>query len=61
MNVGKGPKSGEMWAHHGTATMMSNDIKMLKYNLVIVEVPQRGGGIRGAEIVRCCPRGADDT
>ena len=30
---------------------MPNEIKMLKYNIVIVEVPRRGGWIRGAHIV----------
>ena len=34
-----------------------NEIKMLKYNLVIVEVPRRGGWIPGAQIVRVLSQG----
>ena len=51
VNVGKGSESGEMWAYNGSVTAMPNEIKMLKYNLVIVEVPRRGGWIPGAQIV----------
>ena len=38
-------------------TAVPNEIKMLKYNLVIVEVPQRGGWIPGAQIVRVLSQG----
>ena len=36
---------------------MPNEIKMLRYNLVIVEVPRRGGWIPGAQIVRVLSQG----
>ena len=52
VNVGKGSKSGEIWAYNGSVTAVPNEIKMLRYNLVIVEVPRRGGWIPGAQIVR---------
>ena len=36
---------------------MPNEIKKLRYNLVIVEVPRRGGWIIGAQIVRVLSQG----
>ena len=36
---------------------MPNEITMLRYNLVIVKVPRRGGWIRGAQIVRVLLKG----
>ena len=52
VNVGKGSESREIWAYDGPVTAVPNEIKMLKYNLVIVEVPRRGGWIPGAHTVR---------
>ena len=52
VNVGKGSEFGEIWAYDESVTAVLDEIKMLKYNLVIVEVPRRGGWIRGAQIVR---------
>ena len=52
VNVGKGSQSGEIWAYGGSVTAVPHEIKMPKYNLVIVEVPWRGGWIPGAQIVR---------
>ena len=57
VNVGKRSKSGEIWAYDGLVTAVPNEIKMLRYNLVIVEVPQRGGWIPGAQIVRVLSQG----
>ena len=57
VNVGKGSHSGEIWAYDGSVTAVPNEIKMLKYNLVIVEVPRRGGWIPGAQIVRVLSQG----
>ena len=57
VNVGKGSESGEIWAYDGSVTAVPNEIKMLKYNLVIVEVPRRGGWIPGAQIVRVLSQG----
>ena len=51
VNVGKGSESGEIWEYDGSVTEVPNEIKMLRYNLVIVEVPRRGGWILGAQIV----------
>ena len=51
VNVGKGSKSVEIWAYDGSVTAVSNEIKILRYNLVIVEVPRQGGWIPGALIV----------
>ena len=45
VNVGKGSESGIIWAYNGSVTVVPNEIKMLRYNLVIVEVPRRGGWI----------------
>ena len=58
VNVGKGSKSEEIWAYDGLVTAVPNEIKMLKYNPVIVEVPRRGGWIPGAQIVRVLSQGA---
>ena len=52
VNVGKGSECGEIWAYDGSVTAVPNEIKMLKYNFVIVEVARRGGWILGAQIVR---------
>ena len=52
VNIGKGSKCREFWAYNGSMTAVPNEIKMLKYNLVIVEVPRRGGWILGAQMVR---------
>ena len=52
VNVGKGSKRGEIWAYDGSVTAVINEVKMLRYNLVIVEVPQRGRWIPGAQLVR---------
>ena len=57
VNVGKGSKSGAIWAYDGSVTAVPNEIKMLKYNLVIVEVLRRGGWIPGAQIVRVLSQG----
>ena len=57
VNVGKGLESGEIWASDGSVTAVPNEIKMLWYNLVIVEVPRRRGWIRGAQIVRVMSEG----
>ena len=57
VNVGKGSESGEIWAYDGSVTAVTNEIKMLRYNLVIVEVPRRGGWILGAQIVRVLSQG----
>ena len=51
VNVGKGSDPGEIWAYDGSVTAVPNEIDMLKYKLVIVEVPRRGGWILGAQIV----------
>ena len=51
-NVGKGSESREIWASHGSVTAVPNEIKLLRYNLVIVEVPRRGGWNPSAQIVR---------
>ena len=40
VNVSKGSESGEIWAYNGSVTAVPNEIKMLRYNLVIVEVPR---------------------
>ena len=55
--VGKGSESGEIGAYNGSVTAVPNEIKMLKYNLVIFEVPRRGGWIPGAQIVRVLSQG----
>ena len=52
VNVGKGSECGEIWAYNGSMTAIPNDVKMLRYNLVIVEIPRRRGCILGAQIVR---------
>ena len=39
-NVGKGSESGDIWAYDGSVTAVPNEIKMLRYNLVIVDVPR---------------------
>ena len=52
VDVGNGSESGEIWAYNGSVTAVPNKIKMLRYNLVIVEVPRTGGWIPGAQIVR---------
>ena len=57
VNVPKGSQYGEIWAYDGSVTAVPNEIKMLKYNLVIVEVPRRGGWIPGAQIVRVLSQG----
>ena len=57
VNVGKGSEYGEIWAYDGSVTAVPNEIKMLKYNLVIVEVPRRGEWIHGAQIVRVLSQG----
>ena len=57
VNVGKRSESGEIWACDGSATAVPNEIKMSRYNVVIVEVPRRGGCIPGAEIVRVLSQG----
>ena len=51
VNVGKGTESGEIRAYDGSVTAVPSEIKMLRYNLVIVEVPQRGWWIPVAQIV----------
>ena len=53
VNIGKCSESGEIWAYNGSVTALRNEIKLLKYNLVIVEVARRGGWIRGAQISAC--------
>ena len=57
VNVGKGSQSGEIWPYYGAVTVVPNEIKMLRYNLVIVEVPRQGGCIPGAQIVRVSSQG----
>ena len=57
VNVGKGSESGKVSAYDGSATAMPHEIEMLKYNLVIVDVPQRGGWIPGAPIMRVLSQG----
>ena len=57
VNVGKGSESGELWAYDGSVTAVPNEIKMLRCNLVIVEVPRQGGWIVGAQIVRVLTQG----
>ena len=44
-------------AYDGSVTAVPNEIKMLKYNLVIVELPRRGGWIPGVQIVRVLSQG----
>ena len=61
VNVGKGSASGEIWAYDGSVTAVPNEIKMPKYNLVIVEVPRRGGWIPGAQTVRVLSQGVLGT
>ena len=56
-NVGKGSESKEICAYDGSATTLPNEIRILKCNLVIVKVPQRGGWIPGAQIVRVRSQG----
>ena len=51
VNVGKGSKCGEIWAYDGSVTVVPNEIKMLRYTVVIVEVPRQGGWIPRAQIV----------
>ena len=57
VNVGKRSESGEIWAYDGSVTTVPNEMKMLKYNLVIVEVPRRGGWIPNAQIVHVLSQG----
>ena len=57
VNVGKGSESGEIWAYDGSVTAVPNEIKIVRYNLVIIEVPRRGGWIPGAQIVRVLSQG----
>ena len=59
VNVGKGSESGEIWAYDGSVTAVPNEIKMPRYNLVIVEVPRRDRWewIRVAQIVRVLSQG----
>ena len=57
VNVGKCSECGEIWAYNGLVTAVPNEIKMLKYNLITLEVPWWGGGIRGAQIVRVLCKG----
>ena len=57
VNVGKGLESGEIWAYDGSVTSVPNEIKMLRYHPVIVEVPRRGRWIPGAHIVRVLSQG----
>ena len=57
VNVSKGSECGEIWAYDGSVTAVPHEIKMLTYNLVIVEFPRRGGCIPGAHIVRVLTQG----
>ena len=62
VNVGKGAESSEIWVYDGTATIVPNEIKLLKYNLVIIECPDGevrfwGGWILGAQVVRVLSQG----
>ena len=57
VNVGKGSESGELWAYDGPVTVVPNEIKILRYNLFIVEVHRRGGWIPGAQIVHVLSQG----
>ena len=57
VNVGKGSESGDIWAYDRSVTAAPNEIKMLMYNLVIVEVPRRGGWIPGAQIIHVLSQG----
>ena len=51
VEVSSGEVAKEIWAYHGRVTTVPNEIKMLKYNLVLVEVRWRGGWFLGAQIV----------
>ena len=51
VNFVNGSEFGEVWAHHGSVTLVPNENNMPKYNLVIVEVHRRGGWSPGAQIV----------
>ena len=57
VNVGEGAESGEIWAYNGTSAAVPNEIKMLKYNLVVVQVPQRRGCIPGGQVVHVLSQG----
>ena len=60
VNVSKGLEFGEIWVHDGSVrsvTALPNGIKMLRYNLVIVGVPRRGGWICGAQILQVLSQG----
>ena len=57
VNAGKGSESVEMGACDGSVTAVPNEIKLLKYNLVIVELPRRGGWNLGLQIVRVLSQG----
>ena len=57
VNVGKGSESGEISAYHGSVTAVPNEFKMLKYNLVIVEILRRGGWILVRRSCVCCLKG----
>ena len=41
VNVGKGSACGPNWAYDGSVTIVPNEMKMLRYNLVIVQVLRR--------------------
>ena len=47
----------KFWGYDGSVMAVPNEIKMLRYNIVIVEVPRRGGWILRAHIVRVLCQG----
>ena len=57
----KGSGSREIWAYNGSSTAMPNEIKLLKYNLLIVEVPRQGAWILGAQIVHLAIGSSDPS
>ena len=57
VNAGKGSDPEGLRAYGGSVTAVPNEIKMLKYNSVIAEVPWRGRCIPGAQIVLLLSQG----
>ena len=51
VNAAKGSEPGDIWAYDGSMTALPNEIKMLRYNLLIVELTRPGGWILVAQIV----------
>ena len=57
VNFGKRSEYGEIEVYDGPVTAMSNEIKMLRYNVIIVEVPGEEGGFLVHTSCVCCLKG----